>query len=162
MDRVRYYDSEKYHISYVRVTKTASSSVIEALEAIEVKQPSYKLITVIRNPLDRAWSMYHHCRRANHRQTGAFTDWLNRVITEGYYNNHAAPMSHFIRPHMVFETVYDFDALEILELDYRLELGNYNWGQKTQRKMTYAESRLVFQAFTDDFYLYAKYQSSHI
>lgn len=160
--QARYYDSEKYHISYLRIPKTASTSIVEAMEMVEVDKPSHKrLITAIRNPYDRILSMYHECKRSNHRDTDTFDDWLGRIHLEGYYNNHASlQVSYFnqsIASGYKFWKIYDQSALELLEVDFRLKLPHEN---KTmyEDKFQYDEGEWIkaFAAFTRDFDFYVK------
>jgi len=160
--KARFYDSDRYKISYLRIPKTASTSVIKAMQMVEVPIPSHKrLITVIRNPYDRILSMYHECKRSNHKDTDTFMDWLDRVIKEGYYNDHANPMSNVFNQAIVkgykFWKIYDHQALELLEADFRLKLPHENktlYGAKFE--YTADESIRAFQAFTRDFSFYCK------
>lgn len=158
----RYYDSEKYHISYLRIPKTASTSIVKGMEMVEVEKPRYKrLITVIRNPYDRILSMYHECKRSNHRDTDTLSDWLDRVVKDGFYNNHAnlqvAVFNQAIASGYKFWKIYDVQALELLEVDFRLKLPHEN---KTmyEDKFQYDEGEWIkaFAAFTRDFNFYVK------
>ena len=160
--RARYFDSEKYHRSYLRIPKTGSTSIVKAMEMVEVDKPKYKrLITVLRNPYDRILSCYHECKRSNHKNTDTFEDWLDRVIYEGYYNPHASLQeSYYTKARNAgysFWKIYDQSALELLEVDFRLKLPHEN---KTMYEDKFQYSKIewdkAFQAFYKDFAFYVK------
>ncbi len=161
----RYYDSEKYHVSYLRIPKTASTSIIKGMGMVEVDKPSHRrLITVVRNPYDRILSMYHECRRSNHRDSSTLENWLDRVIKDGFYNNHAnlqqSVFNQALDSGYQFWKIYDQGALELLELDFRLKLPHENKTEYEDKfQYTTLEWHKAFQAFTRDFSFYVKIQS---
>lgn len=119
----------------------------------EIDKP-YDIIdwfTVVRNPMDRVVSMYHECKRSNHRRTETFDDWLDRIEEEGFYNPHASLMCHFLKPFMEL-----FPLLQIHDMDVFLknETVQLNATLAGKHEPTYEQQKRIKNLFKTDFLLY--------
>lgn len=101
---VRYWNSDKYKVSFLGIPKCGSTSVRKLIEAHPEKDwsliPDYKTFTVLRNPATRLISGYHELQRNGYfqsRNIQSFKQFLDHIEEYGYFNEHIYPMVNYYR-----------------------------------------------------------------
>lgn len=95
----QWYNSPTYKVSYKRNYKAASSSIVSLIgEHQQETKPAYnKRFSVLRNPYDRAVSMYKHIKYTLNRiQDKTFSEYLEYTLKEGYFDKHQFPQTFWI------------------------------------------------------------------
>ena len=96
--QTQWYNCELYKVSYKRLYKCGSQSVLDMLTNwVKEDQPKYeKRFSVVREPVERAKSIYkemvkRHTPNPNNGWTmgcESFSEWLQYLVDNGFYNNH--------------------------------------------------------------------------
>lgn len=100
----KWHNSEKHNASYLRLYKCASSSVVQMLGDPEVENlPKYRKFTVIRNPFDRAISIWNEMTRMR-KTKDDLTTFLKDIRDNGYYDKHQLPFTTWLQSDLVIFT----------------------------------------------------------
>ena len=101
---IRYWNSDKYKVSFLGIPKCGSSSVRAALgchpENDWSLDPKYeKTITFLRDPVERFVSMFGEMHRQRHTDKAAtFEMFVASIKRHGFWNEHLLPQSRYYRP----------------------------------------------------------------
>ncbi len=98
----QWYNSEKLKVSYKRIYKSASSSIVDMLgKHTRTMQPEReKRFTVIREPYARAVSIYKELVNRptlKKRKLFTFSDYLEYTLKAGYFDKHQFPQIFWLR-----------------------------------------------------------------
>lgn len=155
-----WYHSRRHQVSYQRIYKSGSSSMVALMGAEEWKtfEPVYpRRFVVLREPFSRSYSIYKELI-AMKLVSGSYGDYLRRTVQEGFFNKHQLPQVFWIRG---YENTMEYFMLSDLSklcrwLDVSLEEipklnkrpGNHVHGED--------EVILVKALYRDDFNLCAR------
>lgn len=151
-----FHNSDRYQVSYYRMYKSASSTILNALKHYDaINKPRFdKVFTVIRNPFTRAKSAYREVKHIGKTDLN-FIDYLKDIKENGFYDKHHLPQSELL-------SFCNFDLeLFILE-DYnwykyiglKKPLHSVNVKQKGEDIFTSEELELIIDLYPDDIDLY--------
>lgn len=159
--RIRYtpaqwYNSAELQVSYKRIYKSASSSIVSLLgpEATSTEPVYPKTFSVIRDPLSRSYSIFKELT-AIRKVTGTYSEYLDRTEAEGFIDKHQFPQSFWLQEApediLLFRLESLPDLLTWLNLPTdRLPAINVRPGQHHH---TTVEAYIVTKLYAEDFYL---------
>ena len=89
----QWYNSDKYKVSYKRLYKCASSSIIDLMgKCSQTMEPEYKKrFTVVRDPLERVKSIYKQLKsttKLKERDIKTFSEFLQYTKDVGLFDKH--------------------------------------------------------------------------
>ena len=121
---VRYWNSDKYKVSFLGVPKCGSSTVRKLLDCNPEKdwtlEPKYSTtITLLRHPYSRVVSGYHECDRMGILKAKGvenFEQFIYAIENLGYFNEHIEPMAAYFK---------ECDKVLIMENDFINDLGDF-------------------------------------
>lgn len=161
---VRYWNSEKYKISFLGIPKTGSSTVRAALGINPEKdwalKPAFKkTFTILREPVKRLASSFKECQRRGTLRPGyeqTFTGFMFSVKDHGFFDEHAAPMSLYFKP---VERVFLLENLgEVWEwLDIEPKK-NFNVSPPYEVELNEDARAIIYEIYGRDFLLYNNFK----
>lgn len=103
----QWYNSTKYKVSYKRMYKSASSTIIDLIGEgnqhgyTQTAEPMYeKRFTVIREPFDRSESIYREMvaqKKLEQRGINSYLDYLHYTDAIGFFDKHQFPQTHWLK-----------------------------------------------------------------
>ena len=112
----RYFNSEKFKLSYLEMPKSACTSIKAYLECPNDHEPcyaDYPIFTVIRDPIKRFASGFIQLQRQGRsKQSSTVNEFLKVIEKYGFYERHIVPQSWFLEQHaQVYKdiTLYSLD-----------------------------------------------------
>ena len=157
----QWYNAHDYQVSYKRMYKSASSTIVDLLGAHsrDSEAKFTKRFTVIRDPADRAKSIYKEMEGQGllaMRGIHSFSAYLKCIWKEGYFNKHQFPQSFWLPE----------DKIRIFRLDQLDEVCAYIGAPVTDLKrinardqiidVTDADLEIIQELYRDDFELWVK------
>lgn len=151
--RVYWYDSGSTESSYLLIFKNGSTSIRHAMGHVrKVRTPGARAFTKLRDPLDRAVSIYNEMVKQGHAN-GSFNHWCEDKLEHGFTNVHEYPQSHWLD--LAKEDAPDiriFTTFEQVEAFLGKPIPHRN---KSERfKMTEVEEAMVREIYKTDFELW--------
>lgn len=157
----QWYNAQDYEVSYKRMYKSASSTIVDLLGAHsrDSEAKFAKRFTVIRDPVGRAKSIYKELESQGllaMRGIHSFSAYLEYTWKEGYFNKHQFPQAFWI-PEC---------EIRIFRLDQLDEVCTYIGVDSGQIKhinardqiigVNYADLEIILELYRDDFELWVK------
>lgn len=129
---VRYWFSHAYKLNFLGIPKTGSTSIRKALQIHPEndwhKPPlryDYPTFTVLRDPLSRVISGYKEAKRRGTLHTMAdFTYCLDKIKSEGFFDEHLEPMHSYFIPCdnvLIYEKGLDKEVNKIAAVNLTIE-----------------------------------------
>lgn len=142
----------KGNLTYLMIHKCASTSIKRALGMKKKSSiPDNTPFTVIRNPIDRAASIYSEMVEMGIHRGLEFSDWLV-YLQGGFYDSHQIPMSYWLDK---CGGVKVFTSLNDASVWLNVKIPRTNQ-RKTQVEITPEGERLIGELWADDIELYER------
>ena len=146
-----YFDSHQHQVSYLTLYKCASTSIKKAIDAgKKTTMPLYDVFTVIRNPIERAPSIYAENVLKNEHKGLSFTEWLQYIKEHSFYEQHQLPQIHYIDQHLdKINSITIYTSVRECMEDLDIPIGKLNQ-RRTEVKVTSQDIELIKDIWSDD------------
>lgn len=150
----QWYNCEKYEVSYKRIYKSASSSIVSLLgPENRSTRPRYsRCFTVFRDPYDRSFSIWKELTAMN-LVTQPYGEYLEAALQHGWINKHQFPQVFWIQG-IEDEDLNVFTLAQLTELCCWLGVSPNSIPHLNQRpgqhKHSLIESEIVRNLYGDD------------
>lgn len=150
-----FHNSDRYQVSYYRMYKSASSTILNILtDHTQEHKSSYPVFTVIRNPFTRAKSIYRQMIHMNKTKL-SFLYYLLDIKDNGVYDKHQLTQSELLsycnEPCKLF-TLEDYKWVD--HIGYKQHIQSKNVRQLTEDSFTPEEIELINDIYGSDVDLY--------
>lgn len=148
---IRYWNSHRYEVSFLGIPKCGVTTVCQMIGADMNKDWTQRPLfntsfTVVRDPVDRFYSMYHHLRRARISKAEDIVQFMDEIRNKGFYNVHVQPIAYFWRP---VDRVFRVDKIRELSEWLGIEHRDYCLNASPDYKQ---DHRFLVQTFINKVY----------
>ena len=155
----QWYNAQDYEVSYKRMYKSASSTIVDLLGAHsrDSEAKFAKRFTVIRDPVGRAKSIYKELESQGllaMRGIHSFSAYLEYTWKEGYFNKHQFPQAFWIPEGEI--RIFRLDQLDDVCAYIGVDSGQIKHINARDQiiGVNYADLEIILELYRDDFELF--------